>query len=173
MVDPRLIPEAERRRIVAPRQNESHGNDSLKEEPVLWDDIPLVDTETFEPECKICYEKNIEVACMPCGHCYFCKKCWERYKKDKENKRQQLVCPVCMEPVKELADVTEGDLNNLMKGKQVIICVKNERTTYYKELFLSSQLRDLHLELSDDKHLGLEELLWKLRDMNKITLNPD
>jgi hypothetical protein len=80
---------------------------------------------------------------------------------------------MCRGKIKSLIEVKKEELEKLMRHEEVIVDMTTDEGNTKKRLYLSSQLPDIHEELTEDKHIGLEELLWKLRDTSKTKPNPD
>jgi len=140
-------------------QNKSRQKNVSLVDPV----IPTVTPDKKEvPECIICMEGERTNAAFPCGHCCYCDHCVKRYKK-KLDEGNEVSCPTCRGVVTRFVRLSKDELDNLIHEKDVRIG--------NTKIYLGSPMSYLHLELADDKRLGLENLLWKLRGINDTTRN--
>jgi ankyrin repeat protein len=63
--------------------------DQLVEEMDTSDAAPPASVPALARPCKVCMEREIDIALVPCGHVVVCGDCWLKFPEDKRE------CPVC------------------------------------------------------------------------------
>jgi hypothetical protein len=87
--------------------------------------------------------------------------------------KAEKVCPFCRGKIKDLIKIGTQDIDKLVRHEKVMVDMITDEGKKKKQLFLGFQLPDIHQELTEDKHIGLEELLLKLRDTIRTTPHLD
>jgi hypothetical protein len=147
--------------------------------PVAPTLLPTVRRRPQEPGMERSVEKNIQCcicmynpatfAILPCGHLCFCATCPEGYRKSKINSRQPYDCPICRGVIERLTRVPDAQIELLSEDKEAQIEVEERGRKVIHRICTGTQLSGRHLELEGDTHLGLEELLCRLREIGTTT----